>query len=508
MLRFDYDRLREPCLLITGQFSNDADHLSELQAAMLRENEITGLMPAVLDSDADRSRFRCYLRERQPISRQLGRSGLTLAQYYKLLYDVTSILLSARAHMLLERNFVLAEEVIFELEGRPQLVYLPLAVPHTDNIGEALLKLAVRWTAYLQVENGRGVAELLALLQSPGCTAESVHKRLKLLLEGTPGKPSRDAVIYAVTDQPPAKQEHIGDSSSLNAAHADRLFPSEELRQDSRGTDNRQSASTDNGIPWWRQRELWVRVALAAVAVIILLQVFWWKPTEMILYACLACGIAVMLLLFGKLPWTRNKVVLVHTEEEGWESFDAVLPEAEYYEQLPNQTVILKSSEAVVADHDHPSSAAEAPPSTRDAPASTPATVLLSDEEWAPQPFLVLEQEGVQADTLHTIAQSGTVLGRSVAESDLLLEEPGISSTHVEFHWHAEQGWSVQDLGSRNGTRVNGEWLAPYKLTRLQQGDRLELPGTCLIVKDLNAGNQERYNEEEAIPLHNRRKDE
>ncbi|HVO43145.1 MAG TPA: FHA domain-containing protein [Aggregatilineales bacterium] len=50
----------------------------------------------------------------------------------------------------------------------------------------------------------------------------------------------------------------------------------------------------------------------------------------------------------------------------------------------------------------------------------------------------------------------------------------GISRVHAMLR-RAEKGLSIEDLGSRNGTRLNGEKLTPYQATPLKSGDRLEL---------------------------------
>ncbi len=70
-----------------------------------------------------------------------------------------------------------------------------------------------------------------------------------------------------------------------------------------------------------------------------------------------------------------------------------------------------------------------------------------------------------------------TVLGRS-AEANLTIEDPLVSRIHARIVIN-ESGGRVEDLGSRNGVRVNG---APIRgPTRLNDGDRLRL-GTQDIV--------------------------
>ena len=72
---------------------------------------------------------------------------------------------------------------------------------------------------------------------------------------------------------------------------------------------------------------------------------------------------------------------------------------------------------------------------------------------------------------------TGVLVGRS-PEADLVLRDDSVSRKHVRFY--QEQGglW-LRDLGSRNGTRVNGSQVARY---RLSSGDRVAVGATLLRV--------------------------
>jgi hypothetical protein len=72
------------------------------------------------------------------------------------------------------------------------------------------------------------------------------------------------------------------------------------------------------------------------------------------------------------------------------------------------------------------------------------------------------------------VPAGGATIGRS-RDCDLVLEDAGISRRHAQLT-PGPQGWLVEDLGSTNGVRVNGEPLSgPHALT---PGDRLELGST------------------------------
>ena len=71
------------------------------------------------------------------------------------------------------------------------------------------------------------------------------------------------------------------------------------------------------------------------------------------------------------------------------------------------------------------------------------------------------------------------VVGRH-PECAARIDHPLISRRHCSFFLNDEQIW-VEDLGSRNGTRLNGKWLRSPQ--PLQEGDRLELGGLPFQVR-------------------------
>jgi pSer/pThr/pTyr-binding forkhead associated (FHA) protein len=64
------------------------------------------------------------------------------------------------------------------------------------------------------------------------------------------------------------------------------------------------------------------------------------------------------------------------------------------------------------------------------------------------------------------------VLGRH-DECDLFLNDATLSARHLAFHL-APSGWAVEDLGSTNGTRINGERLAVGTKAALDVGARVQ----------------------------------
>lgn len=65
------------------------------------------------------------------------------------------------------------------------------------------------------------------------------------------------------------------------------------------------------------------------------------------------------------------------------------------------------------------------------------------------------------------------VVGRSRRCDLTIAEDPWVSGEHSCVRWHAQQ-WVIRDLGSRNGTFVNGAKIEPGREVVLQGGDVIE----------------------------------
>jgi hypothetical protein len=75
------------------------------------------------------------------------------------------------------------------------------------------------------------------------------------------------------------------------------------------------------------------------------------------------------------------------------------------------------------------------------------------------------------------VPPGGGTIGRS-RDCDVVLEDSGASRRHAEILPHAD-GWTIRDLDSTNGVRVNGR---PVHGSRpLRQGDRVEIGSTEIV---------------------------
>ena len=90
---------------------------------------------------------------------------------------------------------------------------------------------------------------------------------------------------------------------------------------------------------------------------------------------------------------------------------------------------------------------------------------------------LVVEQ-GKLAGHGYDLTRPAIVIGRG-QDCDIILDEHQVSRQHARLQ-QSPEGWTLLDLGSTNGTLVNGQPLKAHAPYALQPGDRVSL-GTAVL---------------------------
>ncbi|MEF2243557.1 DUF6382 domain-containing protein [Paenibacillus sp. IITD108] len=78
-------------------------------------------------------------------------------------------------------------------------------------------------------------------------------------------------------------------------------------------------------------------------------------------------------------------------------------------------------------------------------------------------------------------------IGRNGGPASYVEAAEGISRLHIEIERHTD-GYCAKDLGSRNGSMLNGEQMIPYKQYKLEYGDQIQLAGKNGPVYELKTG--------------------
>jgi pSer/pThr/pTyr-binding forkhead associated (FHA) protein len=84
---------------------------------------------------------------------------------------------------------------------------------------------------------------------------------------------------------------------------------------------------------------------------------------------------------------------------------------------------------------------------------------------------LLLVKRGPNAGSTFLIDAEATSVGRST-EGDVFLDDITVSRKHAVIERRADRSWFVRDVGSLNGTYVNGEQVDE---TKLANGDEVQI---------------------------------
>jgi pSer/pThr/pTyr-binding forkhead associated (FHA) protein len=98
----------------------------------------------------------------------------------------------------------------------------------------------------------------------------------------------------------------------------------------------------------------------------------------------------------------------------------------------------------------------------------------------APHVFALLVVDGDDPHATHRIARQETTIGRG-EESDFTIEDAQISRAHCRLRVEGSV-CTIADLGSRNGTSVNGRALVANVSQRLRHLDEIEIGSHRLIL--------------------------
>lgn len=96
-----------------------------------------------------------------------------------------------------------------------------------------------------------------------------------------------------------------------------------------------------------------------------------------------------------------------------------------------------------------------------------------SEKAYPQGAYLILQSAGRWSDVFRLSPPAEAVIGRTSA-NQIVIRSDQASRKHARIFW-ADHRWQIQDLGSRNGTFVNGQTIAEIRL--LDDGDLIEIAG-------------------------------
>ncbi len=98
-------------------------------------------------------------------------------------------------------------------------------------------------------------------------------------------------------------------------------------------------------------------------------------------------------------------------------------------------------------------------------------------EKTQAQPVYVSALIDDSKDTAYCLNLSDCRIGRDPEQCDIVLKNATVSRLHARLY-HNSRGWMLEDLNSRAGTKINGEYIEGK--TKLNEGDEINIGGVKL----------------------------
>ncbi|WP_127490861.1 DUF6382 domain-containing protein [Paenibacillus glycanilyticus] len=487
--RIDFSMNRGHEMIVDRKDGIVRDELDELELQMLQSGKIPHLLPVEwLEIDGCVT-FRYALAGRKMLLHRLQVQPLSMEQFYTLLLGVVEAFEECKHYMLRPEGCLLDDQYLFVGEQLNDIcvAYLPLKDGLRDSGSGAgdLLSLVVRWTAYIRDIDGVGLQRILQTLNG----SKWPLSELRSVLLGLIG----DAFIQAGPKQAPERIPVVFPAVALADSEADDIVPKASCEAKPRAAGLKPaakaaSAPTAQDIPLVEmedqdsdaaRKKLWVTAAVVAIAVACVWKyIYLSSHSRSSLYICL--GLTFMGIAALYMVWSRRLPAGLLAKEGDGDGEEDFVPESRplgmwpRYEDIEHEEmvpVIRKEAEL----HPHAGNTAD----LRSQPAMAEATVLLAEKDMDPAgpkgQALYREWAGGSSwiewqDETFTIGR----LGEQVSYEE---EAHGISRLHLEL---ARDGgaYLAKDLGSRNGSVLNGEVMIPYKSYPFSAGDVIQLAGS------------------------------
>ncbi|CAG7630000.1 DUF6382 domain-containing protein [Paenibacillus allorhizosphaerae] len=475
------------------------EELSDFQLHMMAANRIPHLLELQLEAREGNIQLYYQITGKRMLAHFLRMEKLTMHQYFSLLHRIVEVLCDSKVYMLLPGRYILKEDFIYCGNGLEDvyLTYVPKEhLEGKEPLASDLQQLASKWIHRVTELNGNGYQELMNCLYEDNFNLPELKQLLlkhmrhtATVLSQTAAHPSypnhseelHEWSTHGIEQAATVPEKRLVDRRIVTperSAVADLLRIETGFSSSDTPGASMVSETLPNMIDSTVKESRRKHLLIVLMAVLILC--FIWKlyaesMERYMLYGCAGAssivGVAAVLLL-------RN-IRLKRPNELSDE------PEFGVHEQGDSRFF----NEIGLSD-----SAPDPAPLSRVEPVMDMNTTLLQRADAtvflgrsadpsmgvASMPYLEYRKKGVCEKVL--LDKNSFVIGRAGEGADWVQEEVGVSRLHAEIV-KEEAGYGIKDLGSRNGTTLNGEILVPYRVHPLKEGDIVKIVTTELIFK-------------------------
>ncbi|CAG7645467.1 hypothetical protein PAESOLCIP111_04956 [Paenibacillus solanacearum] len=498
-LTVDYLNDHGHFMVLSSAHGLQQNELSDFQLNMLAANRIPHLLELQLEAKEGDVQLYYRITGKRMLAHFLRMEKLTMHRYFSLLHRIVEVLCDSKVYMLLPDRYILKEEFIYCGSGLEDLhlTYVPKEqLEGKEALSSDLQQLASKWIHRVTELHGTGYQELMnclfeenfnlpelkqLLLKHMRLTSSSAAQPPAALSDPHPRDEPREWT--SIGTAPPAAREKPAIALDRHAADSVRNDAADLLRIETGFSASAVPGApiSSESIPDSHERAVKdigrKRLLLVLMAVLVVCFIWKWYAESMetsLLYGCAAATAAVGAATVLLLRKTRPKQPQVRAEEPVYD--------------IPEQGDSRFFNEIGLSDPAEPE--AFVPP--KEPPAEMHTTLLQRNDatvflgktaqalETAQIPYLEYSNNGAYEKV--PLDKSSFVIGRAGDGTDWVQEEAGVSRMHAEIV-KEDAGYGIKDLGSKNGTLLNGEILVPYRVHPLKEGDIVKIVTKELVFK-------------------------
>ncbi|WP_337102816.1 DUF6382 domain-containing protein [Paenibacillus sp. YIM B09110] len=505
--RIDFSMNRGHEMLIDTEDGIQRSSLDDIELHMLRGEKIPYLLPVDWFELDGMVTFRYVLDGYKMLLHRLQLGTLTMQQYYSLVLGLIDALSECRHYMLRPEGCLLDESFIFigEQLHDVRLAYVPIQVSDNEAATSSeLMSLIVRWTSYVDVLDGEGLKRILRQLSSNKWPLAELRTTVLELIGGSSAVGHHPRIAQTILRPPQYEEQEY--ASGETRSRQEVVFQEQARPMPPQLSERLHIRMDTEDEELFTQQQIanvnkfkWIAAAITLLAAACIWRfVYLASPSNQ----SMLISVAMMLLLAAVVivVWKRNVRISIESEDmdlnlDQESAYDETGAASEFEALSQPQTLHNRYNHLLSASTGdsqvNRSDTAEAtnhlpmkPGATKTGlleKIATPGmepTVLLgkSQKETKVELAAKLYRRWQGEDNVIEWAEPMLRIGRAGDQGGYEELASGISRMHLEF-MYSEGERVAKDLGSSNGSTLNGEPMIPYKAYKITDGDRIQLAG-------------------------------
>lgn len=474
------------------------DNLHGVQLKMMQSTQIPHVLPLSVENIDLKTKFHYDITSKNKVLAFFRNHTTSMSDYYQVLLSIIKTIESSSSYMLDQENFILNPDFIFigESPSDVYLTYIPVTgLKKKETLIDEMKQVLTDVASEVEGLQGNEFKSILNYIKDSSFSLPGLKKLVLELIS------LRSNINQVSFNQQQNIQGNMNDQQPVNKQNMPPEQPTQKVASP------KTKKKVKKKLPPLTSRE----GTYLIVAAILFIGISWKLydinqiPAMLIVSSSLTVIILVAVIVYWKI-W-RPGVKPIVTEETVEENEPT--PKQPQQPQVNQQNHNFNNTNQFSASQSQMNQGTQMPiqndiktpsgfdptPILSDQIAATSSmdtvlldqfsedTVLLEDEDDVSLgqeeqqevlPMLVkLDSTGQEENIM--ITQSNFLIGRNAESVNYAEDTVGISRIHAEIVKIDQHNYALKDLGSKNGSKLNGELIVPYKVHALNEDDKIEL---------------------------------